>query len=124
MFLASIDIHGCILFNFIVIIKIRTNDSPVILCMLLPISSSTINDLVRVLIFASLVNFTLCAICCNFDSQITPTTEDLQASMNLDGLPRGTEYKAVVNHCGFGSYKTKQVMLSINHLPLCPKRAV
>ena len=27
MFLAPIDIHGCILFNFIVIIKIRTNDS-------------------------------------------------------------------------------------------------
>ena len=27
MFLAPVDIHGCILFNFIVIIKIRTDDS-------------------------------------------------------------------------------------------------
>ena len=26
MFWASVDIHGCILFNFIVIIKIATND--------------------------------------------------------------------------------------------------
>ena len=82
----------------------------------------TINDLFRVIIFASLVNFTVCAICCNLDSQITPTTEDLQASINLDGLPRGIEDKAVVNHCGFGV--TKQVKSSINRLPLCPKRAV
>ena len=67
----------------------------------------------------------MCAIYCNLDSQITPTTEeDLQASTNLDGLPRGNEDKAVVNHCGFGSYKTKQVRSSINHLPVCPKRAV
>ena len=84
----------------------------------------TISDLFRVIIFASLINFTVCAICCNLDSQITPTTEDLQASTNLNGLPRGIEDKAVVNHCGFGSYKTKQVKSSINHLPLCPKRAV
>ena len=27
MFLAPVDIHGCILFNFIVTIKIGTNDS-------------------------------------------------------------------------------------------------
>ena len=27
MFLAPVDIHSCILFNFIVIINIRTNDS-------------------------------------------------------------------------------------------------
>ena len=84
----------------------------------------TINDLFRVIIFASLVSFTACAICCNLDSQITPTTEDLQASTNLDGLPRGIEDKAVVNHCGFGSYKTKEAKSSINHLPLCSKRAV
>ena len=55
------------------------------------------------------------------DSQITPTTEDFQASTNLYGLPRGIEDNAVVNHYGFGSYKTKQVKSSINHLPLCPK---
>ena len=51
----------------------------------------------------------MCAICCNLDSQITPSTEDLQASTNLNGLLRGIEDKAVVNHCGFESYKTKQV---------------
>ena len=64
----------------------------------------TINDLFRVIIFANLVNFTMCAICCNLDSQITRTTE------NLDGLLRHIEDKAVVNHCGFGSYKTEQVI--------------
>ena len=63
----------------------------------------TINDLFRLIIFASLVNFTVCAICCNLDSQITPTAEDFQASTNLDGLPRGIEDKAVVNHCGYES---------------------
>ena len=41
-----------------------------------------ISDLIRVIIFASLVNFTVCAICCNLDSQITPSTEDFQASRN------------------------------------------
>ena len=84
----------------------------------------TINDLFGVIIFASLVNFSVCAICCNLDSQITPTTEDLHPSTNSDGLPCGIEDKAVVNHCDFGSYNTKQVKSSINHLPLCPKRAV
>ena len=84
----------------------------------------TINNLFRVIISASLVNFTVCAICCNLDSQIKPTTEDLQASTNLNGLPRGIEDKAVVNHYGFGSDKRKQVKSSINDLPLCPKRAV
>ena len=83
----------------------------------------TINDPFRVIIFASIVNFTVCAICCNLDSQITPTTEDLQASTNIDGLPRVIEDKAVVNHCGFGSYKTKEVKSSINHLTLGLKRA-
>ena len=84
----------------------------------------TINDLLSVIIFASLINFTVCAICCNLDSQITPTNEDFQASTNLDGLPRGIQDKAVADHCGFESYKTEQVKSSINHLPVCPKRAV
>ena len=83
-----------------------------------------ISNLFRVIIFASLINFTVCAICCNLDSQITPSAEDFQASTNLNDLPRGIEDKAVVNHCGFGSYKTKQVKSSIKHLPFCPKRAV
>ena len=41
-----------------------------------------ISDLFRVIIHASLVNFTMCAICCNLDSQMTPSTEDFQASAN------------------------------------------
>ena len=41
-----------------------------------------VSDLFRVIIFASLVNFTVCAIFCNLDSQITPSTEDFQASAN------------------------------------------
>ena len=81
----------------------------------------TINDLFRVIIFTSLVNLT---VCCNLDSQITPTIEDLQAATKLNGLPHGIEGKVVVNHYGFGSYKTEQVKSSINHLPLRPKRAV
>ena len=41
-----------------------------------------ISDLFGVILFASLVNFTVCAICCNLDSQVTPSTEDFQASIN------------------------------------------
>ena len=125
MFLAPVDIHGVILFNFTVITKIRPNDSYLWSCVccdqflaLYNKRSPQSNH------FASIVNFTVCAVCCNLDSQITPTTEDLQASTKLDGLPRGVEDKAVLNHCGFGSYKTKEVKSSINHLPLWPKRAV
>ena len=125
MFLAPIDNHGRILFNFVVIIKIRTNDSYLWSCVCYyHFWLRTINDLLGVIIFASLVNFTVCAICCNLDSQITPSTEDLQAPTNLDGLPHSIENKAVANRCGVGSYKTKQVKSSISHLPLCPKRAV
>ena len=53
-----------------------------------------ISDLFTVIIFASLVNFTVCAIFCNLDSQITPSTEDFQASTNWDGLPYGVWDKA------------------------------
>ena len=83
-----------------------------------------LSDFFRVIIFACLVNFAVCAIYCNLDSQITPLTEDFQASTNWDGLPRGIEDKTIVNHHGFGSYNTKQVKSSINHLPLFSKRAV
>ena len=41
-----------------------------------------ISDLFGVIIFASLVNFTVCAICCDLDSQDTPSTDDFQASSN------------------------------------------
>ena len=124
MFLAPDDIHGFILFNFTVIINIRTKTLTLgLVYALTNFWLCTINDLFRVIIFANIVNFTVYAICCNLDSQITPTIEDLQASTKLDGLPRGIEDKAVVNHCSFGSYKTKEVKPSINHLPLCTQES-
>ena len=126
MFLVPIDIHGCILFNFKVIIKARTNDSHLWSCVccyqflaLYNKRSYQSNHICKFGKFQC-----VCAICCDLDSQITPTTEDLQASTKSDGLPRGIEDKAVLNHCGFESYKTKQVKTSINHLPLCPKCAI
>ena len=81
MFLAPVDIHGhTILFNIIVTSEIGTNDSHRWSCLCYTnFWLRTINDLFRVIIFANLVDFTVCAICCNLDSQITPTTEDLQA---------------------------------------------
>ena len=83
MSLALADIHGFILFNFTVIIKIRTNDSHLWSCVCCDqFLALYINNLFRVIIFASIVNFTVCAICCNLDSQITPSTEDFQASTN------------------------------------------
>ena len=105
MFLAPVDIHGYILFNIIVTSKIGTNDSHLWSCVF------------RVIIFANLVSFTLCAICCNLDSQITPATEDLQAPIHWHGLPRGIEDKAIVNHRGFESYNTKQVNLPSPSMP-------
>ena len=111
-----------ILFNFIVIIK---KELTILTCGLVYAITNfwlcTINDLFRVIISTSLVNITVCAICCNLDSQITPSTEDLQASTNLDGVPRSIEDKAVVNHRGFGSYKKKQVKSSINHSLYAPR---
>ena len=85
MFLTPVDIYGYILFNINIIVssKIGTDDSH--LWSLYAVTNfwlCAINDLFRVLMFASLVNFTVCAICCNLDSQITPTTEDFQASTN------------------------------------------
>ena len=65
-----------------------------------------ISDLFRVILFASLLNFTVCAIFCNLDSQITPSTEDFQSSTNRDGL-MVSETKLIVNHHSFGSYKKK-----------------
>ena len=109
MLLAPVDIHGCILFDFIVIIEIRTNDSHLwsFVCYYQFLALYDKRSLQsNHIILASLVNFIVCAICCNLDSQITPTTEDLQALTNLDGLPCGIEGNAVLNHRGFGSYKT------------------
>ena len=81
MFLAPVDVHGCISFDIIAITKTATDDSP---CGLVYAVTNfwlcAISSLFRVIIFASLVNFTVCAICCNLDSQITPSTEDFQAS--------------------------------------------
>ena len=70
-----------------------------------------ISRLLTLITSPSVFVFPVCAICCNLDSQITPSTEDLQASTNWDGLPHVVE---VVNHLSFGSYKTKQVKSSIN----------
>ena len=53
-----------------------------------------ISDLFRVIIFACLVNFTVCTICCNLHSQVTPSTEDFQSSTNCNGLHHGVEDKA------------------------------
>ena len=80
MVLAPVDIHGCILFNIIVTSKIGTNDSHLWSCVFC-YQFLTLYDRrsFRVIIFACLVNFTVCAIGCNFDLQITPTTQDLQA---------------------------------------------
>ena len=83
MFLAPVDIHGCISFNITVITKLKLT---VLTCGLVYAVTNfwlcAISDHFRVIIFASLVNFTVCAICYNLDSQITPSTEDVQASAN------------------------------------------
>ena len=82
MFLAPVDIHGCLSFNFIVLLILQLT---ILACGLVYAITNfwlcNINNLFRVMIFASLVNFTVCAICCNLDSQITPTTKDLQAEI-------------------------------------------
>ena len=79
MFLAPVDIHGCILFNFIVIIKIRTNDSHlwsnVCYYQFLAMYDKQSLQSNHICKFG-LLNFIVYAICCNLDSQITPSTED------------------------------------------------
>ena len=56
MLLAPVDIHGCISFNIIAITKIATNGSH--LHAVTNFWLCAINDLFRVIVFASLVNFT------------------------------------------------------------------
>ena len=98
MFSAPVDIHGCISFDITAIIKIATNDfhlwSSVCCYQFLPLCDKRslqsnhickflkfgcVYDLFRVIILASLLNLAVYAICCNLDSQITSTTEDVQA---------------------------------------------
>ena len=43
----------------------------------------------KIQILEKINHFTVCAICCNLDSRITPSTEDFQASTNRDGLYHG-----------------------------------
>ena len=69
MFLAPVDIHGCISFNIIVITKIETNNSHLWSCVCC-YQFLALRDKFQC----------VCAICCNLDSQITPSTEDFQAS--------------------------------------------
>ena len=84
MFLAPVDIHGCTSFNITVITKIKlTILTRGLVYAVTNFWLCTISDLFRVIIFASLINFTVCAICCHLDSQITPTTEGFQASTNF-----------------------------------------
>ena len=84
MFLAPVDIHTCI---FRLILQLSLNLKLMILTRGLVYAITdfwlcAISDLFRVVIFASLINFTVCAICCNLDSQVTPSAEDFQASTN------------------------------------------
>ena len=74
MFLTPVDIHGYILFNFVVIIKMETNDSHLWSCVccyqflaLCNKQSLQSNHICK------FVKFAVCAICCNLDSQITPS---------------------------------------------------
>ena len=83
MFLAPVDIHDCICLISQLSLKLQLT---ILTCDLVYAVTNfwicAISDFFRVIIFASLVNFTVCAICCNLDSQITPSTEDFQASTN------------------------------------------
>ena len=81
MFLAHVDIHGCISFNIIVI---ATNDSHLLSCVcryqFLALCDKRSLQSDHICKFGK---FHWCAICCNLDSQITPSTEDFQASAKL-----------------------------------------
>ena len=68
-----------------------------------------ISRLLTLIIFPSVVYFPCCVICCNLDSQITPSAEDLQSSTNCLTM---LKTKLIVNHPSFGSYKTKEVKSS------------
>ena len=90
MFLAPVDILGCISFNITVITTTETNDFHMWSCVCCyQFLALCDKHLFKVIIFASLVNFTVCATFCNLDSQITYSTEDFPASRNWDGLPHG-----------------------------------
>ena len=67
MFLVPVDIHGCILFNIIVITKIETNDSHLWSC---------------VCCYQFLALCDKRSLQSNLDSQVTPSAEDFQASTN------------------------------------------
>ena len=87
MFLAPVDIHGCILFNFIVIIKIATNDSHLWSCVCCYQSLALCNK--RFLQSDHICKFgKFLSVCnlCNLDSQITPSTEDFQLQQTLGVL--------------------------------------
>ena len=84
MFLASVDIHGCISFNIIAITKIATNDSHLWSCVCCYQFLALCNK--RSLQSNHICKFgkfhSVCVICCNLDSQITPSTEDFQTLTN------------------------------------------
>ena len=83
MFLAPVDIRGFILFHFTVIIKIRTNDSQLWSCVCCDQFLALYNK--RSLQGNHICKFGKFHCVCNLfnlDSQITPSTEDFQASTN------------------------------------------
>ena len=81
MFLAPVYIHGYILFNIIVISKIGTSNSHLWSCVcyykFLAVYDKRSIQSNHICKFGKF--HCVCVICCNLDSQITHTTEDLQA---------------------------------------------
>ena len=108
--------------NFTVIIKIRTNDSHLWSCVCYYQTLALYNK--RSLQSNHICKFGKFPLCVQSAVILIHRSHLRLASTNLDDLPRGIGHKAVVNHPGYGSYKTKQVKSLINHLPSCPKRAV
>ena len=68
-----------------------------------------VSDLFRVIIFASLVNFTVCAICCNLDSRSHLRLKTFKLQQTEMACLIVSETKLIIYHHSFGSYKTKQV---------------
>ena len=124
MFLAPVDIHGCILFNFVVIIKTGTNDSHLWSCVCCYQFLALCNK-------RSLQSNHICkfgkfhcvqsAVILIHKSHLRLKTFKLQQTEMACIMVSKT--KLIVNYHSFGSYKTKQVK-SINCLPLCPMRTI
>ena len=104
--MAPVDIHGCILFNFIVMIKIGTNDCYqfLSLCKQRSLSSNHICKFGRFYCVQS-------AVILIHRSHLRLKTFKLQQTEMACIMVSKT--KLIVNHHSFGSYKKKQVKSSI-----------